>query len=279
MTLWIRLLLCIACACFSFQIYGQDLYDEVHTQKYADYLYFAKQYDKAAVEYKRLLNFSPQKDTALRHLFISLRKSGKYDSGVVYIRTHYKSFNSGPVFIPVEFEKFLILSGRYETADSMLTYKAQGIDAGSKTGFRFYTFALTNRWSRIPDSSINYIRTLSPNTVRWEALIIRQKQLKYKSPGVALALSTLVPGTGKIYTGDWKDGVVSMLIISSMAYESYVGFHTRGTRSVLGWVFGGLTIGFYGGNIYGSWHAAKRYNQRLDNEIHDEAYKLTVSDF
>jgi hypothetical protein len=27
----------------------------------------------------------------------------------------------------------------------------------------------------------------------------------------------------------------------------------------MGWIFGGLTVGFYGGNIYGAVKAAKRY--------------------
>ena len=90
---------------------------------------------------------------------------------------------------------------------------------------------------------------------------------------------SVIPGLGKVYAGDWKDGVVSALIVGSMGYESYVGFHARGTRSVFGWIFAGLTVGFYGGNIYGSYKSAQRYNLRMDNEIHDEVEKLVISDF
>jgi cellobiose phosphorylase len=103
--------------------------------------------------------------------------------------------------------------------------------------------------------------------------------LHYKSPALAMAFSMVIPGSGKIYSGDWKDGLFAMLMIGSMTYESYVGFHTRGTRSVLGWVFAGLSVGFYGGNIYGSYHSAQRYNARQNLNIHNESEKLVISDF
>ncbi len=93
-----------------------------------------------------------------------------------------------------------------------------------------------------------------------------------KSPLLAGTLSTIIPGAGKVYAGKWKDGLVSLLFVGANAYTSYRGFSSGGIRSPYGWLFGGLSAGFYLGNIYGSQKAARIYNHELESKIKSNVY-------
>lgn len=93
-----------------------------------------------------------------------------------------------------------------------------------------------------------------------------------KSPFVAGAMSTFLPGMGKVYAGKWKDGLVSLLFVGANAYSSYRGFSNSGIRSPYGWLFGSLTAGFYIGGIYGSQKAARIYNHELEAKIKNDVY-------
>lgn len=93
-----------------------------------------------------------------------------------------------------------------------------------------------------------------------------------KSPLLAGTLSTFIPGAGKAYAGKWKDGLVSLLFVGANAYTSYRGFSSAGIRSPYGWLFGGLSAGFYLGNIYGSQKAARIYNHELESKIKTDVY-------
>jgi hypothetical protein len=84
---------------------------------------------------------------------------------------------------------------------------------------------------------------------------------------LAMAMSTIVPGTGRFYTGDWKDAIISMITIGVTGYQAYRGFTIKGTKSAYGWVYGTIATGFYLGNIYGSFSSAKRYNKRKSEKL------------
>jgi hypothetical protein len=263
---------------FPFRQYGQNLYDAYHTEKYASHLFSLKQYEAAALEYKRLAMLVPKNDTVIKNILVSYRLSANYDSGVSYYRLRYQQANDTPTHVIDEYAKSLMLSGKYKEADSLLCV-TKALDSETVKKYKFYNYALLGDWGIVGKEYKSGDFFLSNNHLAWGKLLVRQQNIKYKSPGLALALSTVVPGSGKIYTGAWKDGVLSFIMIGSLAYESYTGFRAKGTNSALGWIFGGLAVGFYGGNIYGSWKSAKRYNQLKNNGIHNEAEKLVVSGF
>ncbi len=93
------------------------------------------------------------------------------------------------------------------------------------------------------------------------------KNHKEKSPVKALLLSAIIPGIGKIYTGEWKDGLASLVMVGLSGYQSYRGFKKQGVKSAYGYIYAGLTLGFYSGNLYGSWHSAKRQNRLFNQEL------------
>ena len=83
-----------------------------------------------------------------------------------------------------------------------------------------------------------------------------------------------------MYAGEWKDGVISLLLVGVNAWSAYRRFDREGLDTFWGWVQGGFAIGFYAGSIYGSHKAARRHNQQQFNRLkHDsEAIVFPVLD-
>ena len=79
-----------------------------------------------------------------------------------------------------------------------------------------------------------------------------------KSPAVAVLLSAVLPGSGKIYAGRGVDGLSSALATGAPAFFSIRGFRRDGASSIRGWLEGSLSLGFYLGNLWGSAVAARQ---------------------
>ena len=97
-----------------------------------------------------------------------------------------------------------------------------------------------------------------------------QKQ-NLKSPALAGILSTVLPGSGKFYSKNWKDGLISFVFISALSFNSYRNFNKHGVNNYRGWLNSGLATGFYLGNIYGSVKSTKDFNKKKINILQHEA--------
>jgi TM2 domain-containing membrane protein YozV len=82
-------------------------------------------------------------------------------------------------------------------------------------------------------------------------------------------MSAIIPGSGKIYTGQYGDGITAFLVTGALVYLSWANFDAH--HQFRGWLFSGLAAMFYGGNIYGSAASAQLFNAgvkiSLDNEL------------
>ena len=107
----------------------------------------------------------------------------------------------------------------------------------------------------------------------------------YKSPALAGMLSAIIPGTGKIYVGEWGDGITALLVTSLFAFLAYDNFQADHTTRA--WIFTGLGAFFYAGNIYGSIASAQIFNAKIEFEFNEglnlflkqNNYFLPVYDF
>ncbi len=82
--------------------------------------------------------------------------------------------------------------------------------------------------------------------------------LSDKKPWLAALYSGLVPGLGKVYTGEWKDGVYAFAIVSAFSWLTYRFAEKRGL-SPYTFLYGSMALSFYVGNVYGSWKSAVRH--------------------
>ena len=102
------------------------------------------------------------------------------------------------------------------------------------------------------------------------------QQLPRRSEFLAGLFSTVIPGTGKIYSNRSIDGLFSLLTIGLTGWQAYEGFSKDGSKSVKGWVFGSISGVFYLGNIYGSVVAAQIYNDQQAEKLLDRV-RATVN--
>lgn len=90
----------------------------------------------------------------------------------------------------------------------------------------------------------------------------RQKR-SHKSPWAAAALSAVVPGAGKVYAGNLREGVSSFLTVGSLAAVT-LNCAARCGRTDWKTIAAGTLCGiFYIGNIYGSAVSVSIYNDQM----------------
>lgn len=80
-----------------------------------------------------------------------------------------------------------------------------------------------------------------------------------KSPLLAGILSTILPGAGRLYTGDYGEAIASMVLTGIFGYLAVSNFIDGYPRS--GIIFSSIALFFNAGNIYGSVLSAKKFNQ------------------
>lgn len=90
----------------------------------------------------------------------------------------------------------------------------------------------------------------------------QRKNPDHKSELVAGILSAIVPGSGKIYTEEYGDGVTAFLLTGIFTYLAYDNF--KNDHKFRGYLFTGIASGFYLGNIYGSVASAQIFNAKVD---------------
>lgn len=258
---------------------GQNLYDLKNSKSFASYLSRTKQYSLAAQEYERIVFLDPGDSSARLSLIQSYRMSGQYSFGL----KRFNALHPGGISdlsndFTNEYVKLLFHNKSYDIASDVINISDKIIPE-KKSKYQMGLFILNNQWNEAYEYSINKpeLKGLKWNSLK--SLAAEHQDLKYKSPFLAASFSTIIPGSGKVYTGDWKDGLFALLFTGTSIWQSYRGFNKNGTKSAYGWIFGAIAIGYYGGNVYGSWKAAKFYNSNIDHELFHKAEYIIFSDF
>lgn len=90
---------------------------------------------------------------------------------------------------------------------------------------------------------------------------------KLKKPGLALGLSLVCPGAGKMYVGSFGQGFSSFLTFASFTSAAvYTGIDSH-WKSWRPYVFGTGSLVIYIVEAYGAYQAARRYNATLYREL------------
>jgi len=257
---------------------AQDLYNLENSRKYAEYLFSSQQHSLAAEEYERLIYFDEDNLGFRLNLIKSYRLSGDLNSGINRIYSLYgDSLFQMPENFAKEFMKMELLTDSLSEVLEFLN-RNRTISGSNRAVFQSYSLLLSGDY----DKSGQFIRNaISDNTpIPLNILMISEKaeRMKIKSPFIAAGLSAVVPGSGKFYTKNWTDGLISLMFVATNAWQAYRGFNADGINSAYGWIFTGLSSSFYIGNIFGSVKAAKRYNKNKKNEIDSQIYEIVRSD-
>lgn len=84
------------------------------------------------------------------------------------------------------------------------------------------------------------------------------------SPGIAGGLSAVLPGSGSLYVGRWREGAYAFLLTGLFALASKEAY--QGGQPALGAVLGGFGLAFYGGNVYVAVNSAHKLNDQARSE-------------
>ena len=259
---------------------AQDLYDYTHSRAYARYLLQSQQYSLAAEEYERLIFLRPENDTLRADLLRVYRRGDMPQRGLEQWAKWQLHPRPKTRLLYTEYSK-LLLRGGYPAEARTLVSSSEVFDSAQIRRTVLYANLLEQKWADAKNTlaAIPSTEKIARRT-EIEKLIQRGQQTKKKNPWVASALSVPVPGLGKIYAGEWKDGLVSLLFVGINTWQAYRRFDREGLDTFWGWIHGGFALGFYTGGIYGSHKAARRQNQKKINRLkHDtEAIIFPVLD-
>ena len=247
---------------------AQDLFDLQHSREFGLYLMQTQQYALASQEWERVLFLSPGDTLAQLNLIKSFRLSGR--PALASYRLHQWS-PSGilPRNFSMEGLQSALLQQDFNSFGALLA-RSGALTAGEKSNFELGAWLLEGQWLSVPPKKRSCVPALGANNHALLDVYNKSLLIRRKSPGTAATLSAIIPGMGKIYSGNWKDGLMSLLFIGVNAWQSYRGFSNDGIKSVRGWAFGVIASGFYTANLLGSWKSAILYNEKKQEQIRHE---------
>ena len=241
---------------------AQNLFDKPHSLAFAKYLFDSRQYKFASIELEKLVFFENKNDSLKARLIESYRLSGFHDKGILRTKQMYGDIQLIPQKPTIEFAKLLLSDKRFSETKALLESNKK-ISNNTKIKFGVELNLLTANWKHADLMIKKYADSVKVIS-KYRPIVAEALAFKRKRPWLAASLSVIIPGTGKIYTTYWKDGLFTFAGIGISAWQAYDGFNTDGMKSVYGWIFGGVATVLYFSNIYGAAKSARKYN--LDNE-------------
>jgi tetratricopeptide (TPR) repeat protein len=246
----------------SIDLFAQDFYDHGNSLKFGEYLYNSNQYDLAAREFERCVFLKPDDRESFVYLFKIHRKENAFDKAIDCYKRYSGNLNYNEMdsTFGSEYFKLLIQNEKYRDAASFLNvnplYKADH-------NLMLSTILLRKEWKEADQftTAMNGHLNKSLTEITSQGLA-----LKKKSPALAGLFSAVLPGSGKVYSGRWKDGVISFLMTSTSAFVAVRGFN-KNPNSFYPWAMGTMAVVYYSGNIYGSAQAALKYNKYKEDEL------------
>ncbi|WP_340153767.1 hypothetical protein [uncultured Marivirga sp.] len=256
---------------------AQDIYTFNKSKEFASYLFKSGQYELSAVEYERLLFVDKNSDSLKIALVNSYYKNGEVDRAVRRTESLYPSLSDFTRTMSELYLQMLILGKQFEKFDQNAVRLP--INEKNRTIYELHREVLAGNWESVEAKIPQISASDHPSITGLKNLSSQAKAFKPKKPWVAVMMSAVLPGSGKFYTGNYKDGIFSLFVVGGSAFQAYRGFNKEGISSTSGWIFGALSTGFYAGNIYGSAKSAQVYNQNFWLEIDKDAENIIRSTY
>jgi len=255
-----------------------DYYAPENVRKFADFLYEQGDYLRAAGEYQRYLFYEPQTSEQIRYkIALCYRFAGQTEQAIqnfqMLLRVHPEGRFTSQAYYQIGATYFL--QDQFEQSVEFLrealphvTDARQHAAAEQLIGL---SYLMQKQWSEAGEVFKTLQRSGIPSVSQKAAMYHSYAKngagLPTRSPFLAGALSTVVPGAGRLYTGRFSDALTSLFIVGLTGWQAYDGFQRDGLSSVKGWTLGTLSGIFYVGNIYGSIISARVYNRRVADEF------------
>ena len=262
---------------------NSSLFSPVNRLKFGNYLFADKDYLRASAEFKEYLK-SFDDDTVRFKYSLCLFNIGKYEEA----SDNFKTLFYGNPFTEkarLYFYESYFFGKDYKDLRDLADNQNYKSVRYSKEIDRLKNISYLMDCSRLPE--MNSFLSVFDDSVQSSIakFYYQKKNPKHKNPITAAVFSAIIPGSGKIYTGEIGDGITAFITTALSAYLAYSNF--KADHNFRGWLFTGLTAFFYAGNVYGSAASAQIYNARIrfnfDKEVKiyfgERNYFLPKSDY
>jgi len=235
-------------------------------KKFADYLFCQGDYLRAVEEYGHI-------PSNLRNDTINFKIMLCYSQLNLYHETEASFLND-------KFSEMRLDAQKLYIKNEFITYPMDFHSSVSGNKFPFET-NVENRGYFLKLRSIYYIQMRldgikkedlmkpfdSSQKIKLEPLYEMSLNPDYKSPVLAGIFSAIIPGSGKMYVGEWGDGITAFLATGLLAFLAYDNFNAN--HKTRAWIFTGLGAFFYAGNIYGSIASAQIFNAKINFDFNE----------
>jgi TM2 domain-containing membrane protein YozV len=254
-----------------------DYYSPESILLFADHLFRQQDYLRAAYEYERYgllqTESSPTAREILLHAGKAFQCAGQYDRSLDLFAELLRAAENDRIRELAIHETGLTYfrMARYE--QSLLFLQNQPVaslvpDCGLLIGA---DLMMLGQWEQAEQALAEYGL---PTTEPLRDIARKGSTMSRKSPLAAATLSTVIPGLGKIYAGEYGDGIHSLLFIGLLGTLSALNFRAEGIDSVRGWIYASVGGVLHVGNIYGAVVSAKRYNRLREEALFQEVKDL-----
>ena len=222
-------------------------------------------YDAAITEYKRFLFFHPDDPRAgeIYHAIgLAYRAQNIWAEAIDALRiaTHYATDSVTKSEYQLALAVTLIATKNYDLAQLELikvTLRNPPAQLYRRTLFlQGVAYIYQFRWEAARRVLRDYTTDASLDLLFEAALNMPQK-----SPKVAKTLSTILPGAGHFYTGNWRDGLNALVlngVLGFLTIDAVLDEHYTDAALWVGLVF----LRYYRGNTFRAETAAKQFNLR-----------------
>jgi len=252
----------------------------------------SENYYDAITEYKRYIFFnSEKKDNSISNAYyktgLAYFHLGKSDKAINELRKSIQTANTVRMRDErkIDLAIVLIASGNYGAAEFILIKVemfSQLPELKKEAAyFRGVASLYSYNWERADEAFHIYFDDLEEKSqgmpIKLESMLNKAQNLKYKSPKLAKILSTIIPGSGQIYAGDWRNGINALLLNSATGYYFVDDIlQSQYQDAILNYLF--LFGRFYRGNRFHAGEAAKKYNEKLNQNLISHILKTLLGE-
>lgn len=256
----------------------RDSYSPENVREFADFLFEQEDYLRAVGEYQRYLFYLPFGKAEVHYkIGLCYRLGGKSEDAIEAFENFLKLYPDSQLSSNAHYQIGVsyFLMERFPQSinylDTALPHIADVRHHAQSQELIGLSYLMQKKWLEADKVFLGLIKSdiaeIRTRTTLYHSYASEGMQLPRRSPVLAGVLSTVLPGSGRFYTGRLGDALASLLTVSFIGWQAYDGFRRDGSRSVKGWAFGTLSGMFYVGNIYGSAISARVYNRRVDDEF------------
>lgn len=238
----------------------------------ADHFIKMGNHDAAITEYKRFLFFHPD-DTRTAEVYHKIghayREQSLWQDAIIAMRNAvlHASEKDTKSEYQLNLAVTLIASKNYDLARLELIKVSIRNPSGPlykrAVFLQAVAFIYQFRWEDAQEALQDYTSDETLGTLFNSAI-----NLPRKSTRIAKVLSSILPGTGQIYAGNWKGGLNALILNSALGYVAVDGILDQNYVDAFMWTYYVL-FRYYRGNVFRAGQSVDEFNDNTSRRAAD----------